>query len=183
MSYSYSQAHVTWCTITFLTSSPFTFPLTPPILLLLQADQILIFFFCSHFSNHSEGPDSFTQGMGNERVGEAEDGGREARRCGPSSSCRPGGGEGAPTRRMETAERAFSPSGPSQCIPARHPCSDSRDAPGPLANVVQRQGGDAQACGGRTQRGVATAGAWRNLARGSGFRTPLAVEEGVSASF
>lgn len=146
------------------------------ILLLLQADQISIFFFCSHFSNHSEGPDSFTQGMGNERVGEAEDGGREARRCGPSSSCRPGGGEGAPTRRMETAERAFSPSGPSQCIPARRPCSDSRDAPGPLANVVQRQGGDAQACGGRTQRGVATAGAWRNLARGSGFRTPLAVE-------
>lgn len=45
------------------------------MLLLLQADQILIFFF-SHFSNHSEGPGSFTQGMGNERVGEAEDGGK-----------------------------------------------------------------------------------------------------------
>lgn len=41
MSYSYSQAHVTWCTITFLTSSPFTFPLTPPILLLLQAHCLL----------------------------------------------------------------------------------------------------------------------------------------------
>lgn len=35
--------------------------------------------------------------------------------------------------------------------------------------VVQRQGRDAQAWGGRDPEGVATAGAWRNLARGSGF--------------
>ena len=145
-------------------------------MLLLQADQILIFFFCSHFSHHSEGPGSFTQGMGNERVGEAEDGGKGGATVWAFELLPSWGRRRSCDQEDEDSREGIFSLGSVPGIPARHPCSDSRNAPGPLAGVVQRQGGDAQAWGGRTQRGVATAGAWRNLTRGSGFRTPLAVE-------
>lgn len=136
-------------------------------MLLLQADQILIFFF-SHFSNHSEGPGSFTQGMGNERLGEAEDG--EGRREGV--------GLPAPAVLREEKDLYQQEDGDSREGIFSLRVRPSAFPPGIPALTLGMPRVHCRWSSGRVGRaglgredpeGVATAGAWRNLARGSGF--------------